>query len=98
MITTDDEKNCWNEKDVDYDDKVVCGNIDDLKQTICSFLDFTISQLKGDRKTYSKETENGELIIRIEDVFMSRIVEEGKKLTYLMKIDIPKREETKVLN
>lgn len=49
MITTDDEKNCWNEKDVDYDDKVVCGNIDDLKQTICSFLDFTISQLEGDR-------------------------------------------------
>jgi hypothetical protein len=29
---------------------------------------------------------------------MSRIVEEGKKLTYLMKIDIPNREETEVLN
>ena len=88
MITTDDEK-VWNdmERDENDTDNVVYGSIDQLKKTICSFLDFTITRLDGERKSSSKETKNGELIIKIEDVFQSRPSEEGKKLTYLMKID-----------
>ena len=96
MITSDDEK-VWNdmERDENDTDNVVYGSIDQLKKTICSFLDFTITRLDGERKSSSKETKNGELIIKIEDVFQSRPSEEGKKLTYLMKIDPNKEEEPK---
>jgi hypothetical protein len=51
--------------------------------------------LEGDKKTSSKVTKNGELIIKIEDVFQSRPSEEGKKLTYFMKIDSNQEEEPK---
>ena len=96
MITADDEK-IWNdmERDERDTDNVIYGSIDHLKKTICSFLDFTITRLEGERKTSSKETKNGELIIKIEDVFQSRPSEEGKKLTYLMKIDPNQEEEPK---
>ena len=96
MITTDDEK-VWNdmERDERDTDNVIYGSIDQLKKTICSFLDFTITRLEGERKTSSKETKNGELIIKIEDVFQSRPSEEGKKLTYFMKIDPNQEEEPK---
>ena len=96
MITTDDEK-VWNdmERDERDTDNVIYGSIDQLKKTICSFLDFTITRLDGERKTSSKETKNGELIIKIEDVFQSRPSEEVKKLTYLMKIDQNQEEEPK---
>jgi hypothetical protein len=96
MITTDDEK-VWNdmERDENDTDNVIYGSIDQLKKTICSFLDFTITRLEGERESSSKETKNGELIIKIEDVFQSRPSEEGKKLTYLMKIDPNQEEEPK---
>ena len=96
MITTDDEK-VWNDMERDENDtgNVVYGSIDQLKKTICSFLDFTTTRLDGERKTSSKETKNGELIIKIEDVFQSRPSEEGKKLTYFMKIDQNQEEEPK---
>ena len=96
MITADDEK-VWDdmERDKRDTDNVIYGSIDQLKKTICSFLDFTITRLDGERKTSSKETKNGELIIKIEDVFQSRPSEEGKKLTYLMKIDPNQEEEPK---
>lgn len=96
MITSDDEK-VWNdmERDKRDTDNVIYGSIDQLKKTICSFLDFTITRLDGERKSSSKETKNGELIIKIEDVFQSRPSEEGKKLTYLMKIDPNQEEEPK---
>lgn len=96
MITADDEK-VWNdmERDENDTDNVVYGSIDQLKKTICSFLDFTIMRLDGERKSSSKETKNGELIIKIEDVFQSRPSEEGKKLTYFMKIDPNQEEEPK---
>ena len=94
MITSDDEK-VWNDMERDTDN-VIYGSIDQLKKTICSFLDFTITRLDGERKTSSKETKNGELIIKIEDVFQSRPSEEGKKLTYLMKIDSNQEEEPKM--
>ena len=96
MITTDDEK-VWNdmERDENDTDNVIYRSIDQLKKTICSFLDFTITRLEGERESSSKETKNGELIIKIEDVFQSRPSEEGKKLTYLMKIDPNQEEEPK---
>ena len=96
MITADDEK-VWNdmERDENDTDNVIYGSIDQLKKTICSFLDFTITRLEGERESSSKETKNGELIIKIEDVFQSRPSEEGKKLTYLMKIDPNQEEEPK---
>jgi Holliday junction resolvase RusA-like endonuclease len=96
MITADDEK-VWDdmERDKRDTDNVIYGSIDQLKKTICSFLDFTITRLDGERKTSSKETKNGELIIKIEDVFQSRPSEEGKKLTYFMKIDPNQEEEPK---
>ena len=96
MITTDDEK-VWNdmERDENDTDNVIYGSINQLKKTICSFLDFTITRLEGERESSSKETKNGELIIKIEDVFQSRPSEEGKKLTYLMKIDPNQEEEPK---
>ena len=96
MITTDDEK-VWNdmERDENDTDNVIYGSIDQLKKTICSFLDFTITRLEGERESSSKETKNGELIIKIEDVFQSRPSEEGKKLSYLMKIDPNQEEEPK---
>ncbi len=96
MITADDEK-VWDdmERDKRYTDNVIYGSIDQLKKTICSFLDFTITRLEGERETSSKETKNGELIIKIEDVFQSRPSEEGKKLTYFMKIDSNQEEEPK---
>ena len=96
MITADDEK-VWDdmERDKRDTDNVIYGSIDQLKKTICSFLDFTITRLDGERKTSYKETKNGELIIKIEDVFQSRPSEEGKKLTYLMKIDPNQEEEPK---
>ena len=96
MITIDDEK-VWDdmERDERDTDNVIYGSIDQLKKTICSFLDFTITRLDGERKTSYKETKNGELIIKIEDVFQSRPSEEGKKLTYLMKIDPNQEEEPK---
>ena len=96
MITTDDEK-VWNdmERDENDTDNVIYGSIDQLKKTICSFLDFTITRLEGERESSYKETKNGELIIKIEDVFQSRPSEEGKKLTYLMKIDPNQEEEPK---
>ena len=96
MITADDEK-IWNdmERDERDTDNVIYGSIDQLKKTICSFLDFTITRLEGERESSSKETKNGELIIKIEDVFQSRPSEEGKKLTYLMKIDPNQEEEPK---
>ena len=96
MITADDEKIQNDmERDERDTDNVIYGSIDQLKKTICSFLDFTITRLEGERKTSSKETKNGELIIKIEDVFQSRPSEEGKKLTYLMKIDPNQEEEPK---
>ena len=51
MITSDDEK-VWNdmERDENDTDNVVYGSIDQLKKTICSFLDFTITRLDGERK------------------------------------------------
>ena len=96
MITADDEK-VWDdmERDKRDTDNVIYGSIDQLKKTICSFLDFTITRLDGERKTSSKETKNGELIIKIEDVFQSRPSEEGKILTYFMKIDPNQEEEPK---
>ena len=96
-MITDDDENVWNdmERDERDTDNVIYGSIDQLKKTICSFLDFTITRLDGERKTSSKETKNGELIIKIEDVFQSRPSEEGKKLTYLMKIDPNQEEEPK---
>ena len=96
MITADDEK-VWDdmERDKRDTDNVIYGSIDQLKKTICSFLDFTITRLDGERKTSYKETKNGELIIKIEDVFQSRPSEEGKKLTYFMKIDSNQEEEPK---
>ena len=96
MITADDEK-VWNDmgRDERDTDNVIYGSIDQLKNTICSFLDFTTDVLEGDKKTSSKVTKNGELIIKIEDVFQSLPSEEGKKLTYLMKIDQNQEEEPK---
>jgi len=96
-MITDDDENVWNdmERDERDTDNVIYGSIDQLKKTICSFLDFTITRLDGERKTSYKETKNGELIIKIEDVFQSRPSEEGKKLTYLMKIDPNQEEEPK---
>ena len=96
-MITDDDENVWNdmERDERDTDNVIYGSIDQLKKTICSFLDFTITRLEGERESSSKETKNGELIIKIEDVFQSRPSEEGKKLTYLMKIDPNQEEEPK---
>jgi hypothetical protein len=96
MITADDEK-VWNdmERDERDTDNVIYGSIDQLKNTICSFLDFTITRLDGERESSSKETKNGELIIKIEDVFQSRPSEEGKKPIYFMKIDPNQEEEPK---
>ena len=96
MITADDEK-VWNdmERDERDTDNVIYGRIDQLKNAICSFLDFTTAVLEGDKKTSSKVTKNGELIIKIEDVFQSRPSEEGKKPIYFMKIDPNQEEEPK---
>ena len=45
MITADDEK-VWEdmERDKRYTDNVIDGSIDQLKKTICSCLDFTITR------------------------------------------------------
>ena len=66
-MITDDEEKVWNdmERDKRDTDNVIYGSIDQLKKTICLFLDFTITRLDGERKTSSKETKNGELIIKI---------------------------------
>ncbi len=96
MSTTDDEK-VWKDmvRDERNTDNVIYGRIEQLKNEICSFLDFTTAVLEGDKKTSTKVTKNGELIIKIEDVFQSRPYEERKKLTYFMKIDSNQEEEPK---
>ena len=96
MITTYDEK-VWNDMEWDENDtdNVVYGSIYQLKKTICSFLYFTITRLDGERKSSSKETKNGELIIKIADEFQSRPSEQGKKLNYFKKIEPNQEEEPK---
>jgi len=62
------------------------GSIDDLKGSLCSWLDYTILT-EGEKKTTSQETDDGKFVIKIEDVFLSHSDGDGSKKTYVMVID-----------
>ena len=62
------------------------GSIDDLKESLCSWLDHTI-YLDGEKNTTSHETDDGKLVIKIEDAFISHVDGDGSKKPYVMVID-----------
>ena len=75
-------------------------SVEELKKTLCGFVDDCMERMGEEKTTGIMKTENGKFLFCIEDVFITNKDRDGKEvLTYYCEIySSLQEEETKVLN